>query len=173
MQTLIRSLPLTQDQGHKTFYGVTDSFDGFVLAALAAQHPQRSVLHVCRHEARLVLLAQELEFLAPTIDILVFPAWDCLPYDRLSPKKDIVGKRVETLVHLLKPQILPRVILASAASFFQRVPPRIVYQDRSFRIAKGERIDRKALENYFLSHGFSPVMTVREPGEFSLRGGGS
>lgn len=171
MQTLIRSLPLTQDQSHKTFYGVTDSFDGFVLAALAAQHPQRSVLHVCRHEARLALLAQELEFLAPAIDILVFPAWDCLPYDRLSPKKDIIGKRVETLVHLLKPQTLPRVILASAASFFQRVPPRIVYQDRSFRIAKGERIDRKALENYFLSHGFSPVMTVREPGEFSLRGG--
>lgn len=169
MQMLIPILPVIP--GRQTLYGVTDSFDAFVLAALAEQNPGRPVLHVCRHEARLSLLAQELEFLAPAVEVLVFPAWDCLPYDRISPKKDIVGKRVETLVRLLQPQTASRILLVSAASFFQRVSPQSLYQGVSLIIRKGEKITQKTLADYFLSHGFNSVMTVREPSEFSFRGG--
>ena len=162
--------PLSHLQDSQTFYGVTDSFTGFALRALARHHPQKTLLHVCCHEARLNLLAQEMMFLDRDIDILVFPPWDCLPYDRLSPKKDIIGKRVETLVRLLEPQVSPRIVLAHSRSFFHRLPPRDLYGKASFDIVRGGKISLKDFEHYLISQGFTQTLTVREPGEFSFRG---
>jgi transcription-repair coupling factor (superfamily II helicase) len=169
MRDFVPSFPYPQT--HVTLYGVADSFDGFVLAALAERFPQRPILHVCRHQARLTLLEQTLKFLKPDLEVLTFPAWDCLPYDRVSPKKDVLGKRVEVLTRLLKPQVSSRVLLTTAASFFQRVPPKDLYQNQFYTLKKGERITPDSLKNYFLSQGFSAVSTVREPGEFCFRGG--
>ena len=51
-------------------------------------------------DVRLAELAEALAFFAPEIDRLEFPAWDCLPYDRVSPNPEIVGRRIDTLSRL-------------------------------------------------------------------------
>jgi transcription-repair coupling factor (superfamily II helicase) len=44
--------------------------------------------------------AQALAFFAPDLPVLSFPAWDCLPYDRVSPNPEIGAQRMATLAAL-------------------------------------------------------------------------
>ena len=71
-----------------------------VLAELARTTGGQDILHVARDGQRLERLQDGLRFFAPEREVLVFPAWDCLPYDRLSPHPDIVAERLETMARL-------------------------------------------------------------------------
>ena len=78
---------------------------------------------MARDGQRLERLQDGLRFFAPEREVLVFPAWDCLPYDRMSPHPDIVAERLETLVRLAapkKPGTPARLILASAGACCRR-----------------------------------------------------
>ena len=57
----------------------------------------RLLLHIARDDARAARLADAIGFFHPDIECLLFPAWDCLPYDRVSPNGAIVSQRMEVL----------------------------------------------------------------------------
>ena len=100
----------------------------------------QDILHVARDGQRLERLQDGLRFFAPEREVLVFPAWDCLPYDRLSPHPDIVAERLETLVRLAapkKPGTPARIVLASVGAALQRVPPRSLYAEAAVGAAQG------------------------------------
>src|SRR5262249_21470395 len=107
-------------------------------------------------------------------EVLVFPAWDCLPYDRLSPHPDIVAERLETLVRLAspkKPGTPARIILASVGAVLQRVPPRSLYADAAVVLRRGQMLDVAWLTKFLGENGYGGSETVMEPGEFAVRGG--
>src|SRR5262249_23303408 len=119
-------------------------------------------------------LQDGLRFFAPEREVLVFPAWDCLPYDRLSPHPDIVAERLETLAKLAgprKPGAPARIILASVGAVLQRVPPHSLYADAATVLRKGQNIDVAALTRFLGENGYGRADTVMEPGEFAVRGG--
>ncbi|MFI5019978.1 MAG: hypothetical protein ACHQHK_18710, partial [Dongiales bacterium] len=68
--------------GRQTLAGVPEGFDGRILAALAGR---TQMLHVCVDDARMARLIEALGFFAPSLEVVALPAWDCLPYDRVSP----------------------------------------------------------------------------------------
>ena len=57
-------------------------------------------LHVCRDDGRMARFAAALGFFHPGLTVLTFPAWDCLPYDRVSPNGEITSRRIDTLTRL-------------------------------------------------------------------------
>ena len=61
----------------------------------------KRLVFVARDDARMIAMRDAMARLAPEIDTRMFPAWDCLPYDRLSPQGALVGQRVETLAWLV------------------------------------------------------------------------
>jgi transcription-repair coupling factor (superfamily II helicase) len=72
-------------------YGAPEGYDGLLVARRRAEE-SGAVLHVCRDDARMQRMADALAFLAPDAEVLTFPAWDCLPYDRVSPNPEIIGR---------------------------------------------------------------------------------
>ena len=60
----------------------------------------RRLVYVARDDTRMIAMRDAVARLSPSVPIHVFPAWDCLPYDRLSPQNALVGQRVETLANL-------------------------------------------------------------------------
>ncbi len=62
--------------------------------------PVVDLLHVAMDDAAMTRMADALAFFIPDAEILTFPAWDCLPYDRVSPNSEIVSRRIDTLVRL-------------------------------------------------------------------------
>ncbi|MBM3646692.1 MAG: transcription-repair coupling factor [Alphaproteobacteria bacterium] len=145
-----------------------------VLAELALTTGGQDILHVARDGQRLERLQDGLRFFAPQREILVFPAWDCLPYDRLSPHPDIVAERLETLVRLAtpkKPGAPARIVLASVGAALQRVPPCSLYTEAAVVLRKGEAVDVAWLTAFLGENGYGRSETVMEPGEFAVRGG--
>src|SRR4051812_23851863 len=160
--------------GRWTVAGLPEGADALVLAELARTTGGQDIVHVARDGQRLERLQDGLRFFAPEREVLVFPAWDCLPYDRLSPHPDIVAERLETLVRLAapkKPGTPARLILASAGAVLQKVPPRSLYAEAATVLRKGQKVDVTALTKYLGENGYGRADTVMEPGEFAIRGG--
>src|SRR5215475_1253801 len=115
-----------------TLAGVTDGAEGLVCADLAraiaarAGAPATSLLVVCRDGPRMAALARSLAFFAPDLALLEFPAWDCLPYDRVSPHASVVAQRMTTLSRLarIKGSARPSIVLTTVNAALQRVPAR-------------------------------------------------
>src|SRR5438552_16779138 len=115
-----------------TLSGVADGAEGVIVVDLAravaakSDAPATSLVVVCRDGPRMAQLARSLAFFAPEIEINEFPAWDCLPYDRVSPHAGIAAQRMTTLSRLarLKRRQRPGVVLTSVNAALQRVPPK-------------------------------------------------
>ncbi|WP_236024880.1 transcription-repair coupling factor [Arenibaculum pallidiluteum] len=148
--------------------GAPEGHDARVLADLALREP---LVHVALDDIRLAKLAEALAFFAPELEVVQFPAWDCLPYDRVSPNGEILSRRVEALTALLAPASGPRVVLTTVNALVQKVPPRAAFAAASFTARIGDRIDLERLQKYLADNGYVRAQTVREPGEFAVRGG--
>jgi transcription-repair coupling factor (superfamily II helicase) len=131
----------------------------------------RPVIHVARDDKRAEAMRAALAVLAPGVVVLDFPAWDCLPYDRVSPNPEISARRMATLSVLADGLNGPVVLLTTLNAASQKVPPREVVRAASFRAVVGERVDEGRLKGFLARMGFSPVSTVAEPGDYALRGG--
>ncbi|MEM8959664.1 MAG: transcription-repair coupling factor, partial [Pseudomonadota bacterium] len=159
------------DQSEKrTVGGAPEGFD----ALLILQEITRTagpVIHIARDDRRLSALQAALAFFAPQMPVIVFPAWDCLPYDRVSPRPDITAARMATLATLTHARPERFVLLTTLAAAHQRVPSRATLKDAAFRADVGKRIDEAALRAFLTRMGFAQSPTVTEAGDFAVRGG--
>ena len=155
---------------HVTLGGAPEGFDArLVLKAL--DEAAGPVIHVARDDKRVEAMRAALAFFAPEVPVLVFPAWDCLPYDRVSPNPDISAARMATLAALVQGAPARFVLLTTLAAATQKVPARAVLRDAAFVARVGDRIDEAALRGFLVRMGFSQSPTVTEPGDYSVRGG--
>lgn len=162
--------------GHLTLGEVPEGFDALVLADLTRARVENGnglVLHIARDDARLAAMREALGFFAPDLAVEVFPAWDCLPYDRVSPHPDITSRRMATLSRLAarKADAGPLIVLASINAVMQRVPARDGVKGAAWSARLGQRISLDDLTSYLAANGYSRSGTVRERGEVAVRGG--
>lgn len=130
-------------------------------------------LFVARDYQRSGSFVQAFQFFTQDIEVLEYPAWDCLPYDRLSPTAGIAAQRMATLTRLAqrKPDDAPVLVVTTVSAAMQRTPPRSVTTLAGFDAKVGRDLDIQALERYFAANGYVRASTVSERGEFAVRGG--
>jgi transcription-repair coupling factor (superfamily II helicase) len=148
--------------------------EGLEAAWLAARmrRTRTDILHVARDGARIRFLAAMVAFMAPELEIVEIPAWDCLPYDRISPSAGIMAERLRGLVRLAAPAASgPRLILTTANAILQRVPPPDRVRAAHFRAKSSGRVDRDALIGYLERNGYHRTSAVVEAGDYAVRGG--
>ncbi|MFZ1988739.1 MAG: transcription-repair coupling factor [Alphaproteobacteria bacterium] len=162
-------------EGALTISEAPEGIDCLVLADIArlrAAKGEGPVLHIARDDQRASVLTAAFGFFAPDIQVIDFPAWDCLPYDRVSPRVEIASRRMAALAALLAPPgTAPRVILTTVNAALQRVPPRETLKHASFSARPGNSIDFDGLVKYLERSGFVRSGTVIEPGDYAVRGG--
>ncbi len=162
-----------------TLTNVAEGAEGLIVSDLARaiaakpNPPSISLTVVCRDGPRMAQLARALEFFAPDLAIMQFPAWDCQPYDRVSPHGGILAQRLTTLARLsrLKGSEKPLVVLTTVNAIVQRVPARDVIAAQALSVAPGHVLSMDSIAVWLEHNGYSRVSTVREPGEYAVRGG--
>lgn len=150
--------------GDKRWIGqLQGSAAALLFKEISKQHQQLFIL-VARNSQHLAQLESELEFygLKPTI----FPDWEILPYDRLSPHQDIVSERLAILSDM--PQ--QGVLLVSASTLAQRVAPTSWVLGEYFDIQIGQKFDIEKQKLRLIQAGYHLVDTVYDHGEFAVRG---
>src|ERR1700742_5370814 len=151
-------------------WGAPEGWDAFLLAQRRREH-SGNILHVTRDDARMARLAEALAFVMPEAEIVRFPAWDCLPYDRVSPNPTLVSERIATLGRLLEQPAGPRIVLTTVNALVQRVPPRATFAGASLNLAVNAQVKPEELATFLEANGYGRAGTVMEPGEYAMRGG--
>ena len=170
--SLRAGVPLTLAQ-------VADGAEGLVLADLARaiavrpNAPAISLAVICRDGQRMAALSRTLAFFDPDIQTLEFPAWDCLPYDRVSPNAAVVAQRMTALSRLarVKGRDRPSVLLTTVNAALQRVPAREFVATHALSVAPGNVTGMASIVTWLELNGFTRASTVREPGDYAVRGG--
>ncbi|MBL8710988.1 MAG: transcription-repair coupling factor, partial [Rhodospirillaceae bacterium] len=165
---------LLPESGRHDVGGVPDGFDAHLVAAIAQARPANGVLHVARDDLRMTRMVEALRFVAPELEVLAFPAWDCLPYDRASPHRDILAARIETLTALAMAANGGRpmpVVVTTVGALLQKVPAAAAFTSGGLALERGAELAQEKLVDYLLGNGYLRNATVSESGEFSVRGG--
>ena len=144
-----------------------------MLADVARAAAPALLVHVVRDDQQLTALAEAIGFFAPELGLLQFPAWDCLPYDRVGPMAEIVAKRLATLTDLATEQKrkAPALVLTTVNAILQRVPPRDTIAETQLKLAPGNVIATDRILDFLTANGFLRTGTVVDPGDFAVRGG--
>jgi len=162
-----------------TFANVAEGAEGLIVSDLARavaakpKPPAVSLAVICRDGPRMQQLARALEFFAPDLAVMQFPAWDCQPYDRVSPHGGILAQRLTTLARLsrLAGSEKPLIVLTTVNAIVQRVPAREVVAAQALSVAPGHVVPMDSIVAWLEHNGYSRASTVREPGEYAVRGG--
>lgn len=105
----------------------------------------------------------------PPEDAVLFPAWEVLPGEAMSPTLETMGRRIKVLRDLARGGAGgPKVVVASVRAFLQRAAEPA---DQSIRLAPGAAVSIAQLAEELVAFGYERNYLVERPGEFSVRGG--
>jgi transcription-repair coupling factor (superfamily II helicase) len=140
------------------------------LAALElAEDTDRPVLVLATDPRHADQLEAEIRFFAGgRIPVSHFVEWETLPYDSFSPHQDIISQRLQVLAEL--PDQKNGIVIASAPSLLQRLPPIDYVAARSLTLIRGQVFERQEFVDKLTSSGYLRVPQVGEHGEFAIRG---
>jgi transcription-repair coupling factor (superfamily II helicase) len=157
-----------------TLAGVPAGFLPWLAADLArAAHGTgaggRAVI-IAADEAALRALQDTVPVFAPEVEVLAFPAWDCLPYDRASPALRVMAERLATLEKLQAKRNGPQLLIATANAATQRILTPFRIRQLTRHLAEGERIERDRLVQLLQANGYQRTDAVHDAGEYAVRG---
>ncbi|MBI5428609.1 MAG: transcription-repair coupling factor [Nitrospinae bacterium] len=143
-----------------------------LLNATGAAHSMRPLLIVVRDQITGESLLGDLQYFLQREKLKetprFFPAWELLPYERLSPLSEISGERLEILDRLANGSC--PLLIAPVEALMQYVLPRSVLKKLTYLVRKGDSVEREFLHACLVDNGYSRNSLVEERGEFSLRG---
>jgi len=140
-----------------------------VLADLVRAAKTRAVF-IAPDEAAMQAIADSAAFFAPELEVLSFPAWDCLPYDRASPALSISARRLAALHRLQAKTDKPQLLVTTINAVLQRVATPFRIRENVRLLKPGMEIGRESLIALLQRQGYSRTDTVADAGEYAVRG---
>lgn len=152
-----------------TLSSVARGAQPLVMADLARASKGRAVF-IAADEAAMRAVTDAAHFFAPELEVLEFPAWDCLPYDRASPALSVSARRLSALYRLQAGKTGSQLLVTTVNAVLQRAltPFRIRASVREFK--PGIEIGRESLSALLQRQGYSRTDTVVDKGEYAVRG---
>jgi transcription-repair coupling factor (superfamily II helicase) len=158
-----------------TLAGAPSGFLPWLAADLARAAPTKSrgarAVFVAPDEAAMRHLQDAASYFAPELEVLGFPAWDCLPYDRASPSLRASSERLATLHALQRRSDKPQLLVTTVNAATQRTLTPFRVRQLVAPLAPGERIDMAKLSALLSANGYHRTDTVQDAGEYAVRGG--
>lgn len=151
--------------------GLPEGADALVVTKAVRKRGGR-VMFIARDDSRASSFAAACRFFAPDLPVLNLPAWDCLPFDRVSPSRTLAARRAGALHTLAtSPSDLPLIIVTTVSGALQQVPARDIIRKAGLSARVGQSLERERLERYLADNGYARASTVVEAGDFAIRGG--
>jgi transcription-repair coupling factor (superfamily II helicase) len=140
-----------------------------VMADLARAAKNRAVF-IAPDDAAMRAIADAAGFFAPDLEVIEFPAWDCLPYDRASPALSVSARRLAALHRLQGKPSGPQLLVTTINALLQRVLTPFRIRESVRQLKPGMEIGRESLIALLQRQGYSRSDTVADAGEFAVRG---
>ncbi|GIJ44803.1 transcription-repair-coupling factor [Virgisporangium aliadipatigenens] len=167
-RALARTASLAADAGsERVDVTAPPALRPFVTAAVARH---ATVLAVTATGREADDLADALGCLLPPDSVVVYPSWETLPHERLSPRSDTVGRRLAVLRRLAHDPNPPRVVVAPVRAVLQ--PQLKGLGDLTpIELSTGATADLDEVVAHLVDVAYARVDLVTKRGEFAVRGG--
>ncbi|WEK46859.1 MAG: transcription-repair coupling factor [Candidatus Andeanibacterium colombiense] len=152
-----------------TLASVARGAQPLMLADLARASKGRAVF-VAPDDAAMRAVADAAACFAPELDVIEFPAWDCLPYDRASPALSVSAQRLSALHRLQQGKAGSQLLVTTVNALLQRVLTPFRIREAVRMIQPGMQIGHDSLAALLQRQGYSRSDTVMDAGEFAVRG---
>jgi transcription-repair coupling factor (superfamily II helicase) len=136
------------------------------VAALSERHPILVATPTATDAAH---IANDLRAFLGDDAVDTFPAWETLPFERVSPNVETMGRRLRTMWHLRAPERAPRAVVAPVRALVQRLGPH-VEDVEPVVLSKGDVVDRDELLERLIGLGYRREYQVEHRGEVAVRG---
>lgn len=133
-----------------------------------AKTQEQVILVVANDITHFDQLFKSLNFYRNGLEILRFDNWEVLPFDHFSPHPNITSSRLSTLSKL--PSLKCGIIITTLESLSQQLCPLTFSKEYSFSLKNGDNLEIQSFSQRLLKIGYNRVTTVREHGEFNLKG---
>ncbi len=163
--------PLPEKGRIVTWSGLHGSSVGMALAEAANRYDGVLVV-VMEDQHQLEIIEAEIRYFQDNpsdIPVLVFPGWECLPYDVFSPHQDIISERLRLLGAL--PELRRGIVLIQTTNLMQRLPPVDYVFGHTFSLEVGQKVGMEELRDRLSNANYTSVHQVISPGEYTVRGG--
>ncbi|WXU00586.1 MAG: Transcription-repair-coupling factor [Catillopecten margaritatus gill symbiont] len=154
--------------GQKFYWGsLYGSAQALALIEFAKAQAQ-VILVVANDISHFEQLYKSLNFYNNDLEVLRFDNWEVLPFDHFSPHPDITSSRLDTLSKL--PSLKCGIVITTLESLSQQLCPIEFSKQYSFSLKNGDDLEIENFSQRLLKIGYNRVTTVREHGEFSVKG---
>ena len=139
------------------------------LAALGRSSGRRPLVVCAVSDTAAENLAADLQSWLGPDAVASLPAWETLPFERISPTAAIMGARLRTIWRMRRPETTPAVVVASVRALMQRLAP----GSEDFEpvsLALGDRCDRDELIERLVNAGYRRGVQVEQRGDVAVRG---
>lgn len=145
---------------------------GFLAAEISKNFSENDFVFIAANDAEMELIQKQIQFFAPHFEVLNFYAWDCLPYDRASPKQLISASRIKTLYRLAtRPENKNFFIITSVNSLLQKTISPNQINDLGLYLQVGSKISLDQIAEFLIAKGYSREACANNIGEFAIHGG--
>ena len=155
-------------RSHATL-AVPEAGRAIAIATLATMSDRRPIIVAMPTSTVAAILVDDLTQYMPDGDVELFPGWETLPFERVSPSVETMGQRQRVLHRLKHPDTTPKIIVASVRSLLQRLGPH-VEDVEPITVTPGARLDPAALARQLVMLGYRREELVEHRGEVALRG---
>lgn len=154
-----------------TFSSLPKGADALLLGKFALGS-EDDIIYIAADGGELANVASLVEYMYPTLKVWRFPAWDTVPYDRVSPNSSIISQRIDCLSEFaLHPNSKQkRIIITSVGAVLQKLPPSKIFLNSTREVSVGSKLNFDDFLHYVSVNGYNRVAQVYEPGEYAVRG---
>jgi transcription-repair coupling factor (superfamily II helicase) len=147
---------------------VPDAGRALALAGIATATDRRPMLVATATQNEAERLAADIAAVLGADEVALFPAWETLPFERVSPAVETMGTRLQTLHRLRDPSTAPAVVVAAARALVQRLDPDAIIDP--IVIGSGDQVDPVTLVEELVGLGYRREHQVEHRGEIAVRG---
>ncbi len=148
---------------------VPESSRAIVIAALTESNLRRPIVIATPTGTMAEQLVEDLRWYLGDDNVALFPAWETLPFERVSPGVHTMGMRMRTMWQLRQGDKAPAVIVAGTRALLQKLAPESTNIE-PIHVRKGLSFDIDALCERLVTFGYRRETIVEHRGEFARRG---
>ncbi|MFK7843606.1 MAG: transcription-repair coupling factor, partial [Sphingorhabdus sp.] len=161
---------LLSSKAGMTLASIPAGYRPLLLSEIAIESGRRTMF-IATDDAAMSAVVEAAHFFEPNLDVIEFPAWDCLPYDRASPALHTTSDRLAALAKLALPFTGSQLVVTTVNAVTQRILSPLRMKEFVTRLAPGTTVEQEKLISFLYANGFVRVDTVADSGEFAARGG--
>jgi len=148
---------------------VIDKTEAFIISEIF-NNSESSIVYIGKDDREIINIQKKLFWLLPKHKTILYKAWDQIPYDNISPSKEIQTSRLETLYYLNSKKKEKIILLTTLNAIIQKTLPKDEIKKNFITISKKSKLEINIILILLIKLGYEKTSIVRDKSEFAIRG---